>query len=240
MKAILILLIMSSAQLFAQKTLNPGNVTLESKFIKNETSTAIWYAEMGGQKVEIGKITNRVKKTDNTTLLVETTVKMNKAPDQSWVDSTRVKISDFQPVYHSSYNMMRDMVLKFQKNKVTGYYLDKKTQRRDEISEDTVSPYFDSNTYPLLLRYLPLKEHYSTELSIFDYNPNEKKGVLKAYLEEVTAGELDGKKVWIVKTTDDIQDRKTVVLYYLDRDTREILRQEVNSSGRKMIMEYVK
>jgi hypothetical protein len=240
MRIILILLVMSSAQFFAQKTLTPSNTKLESKFIKDETSNAIWYAQQGDQKMEIGKITNEVKKVDKTTLLIKTSVKMNQAPDKPWVDSTLVKISNFQPIYHSSYNMMRDMTLKFEKNKATGYYLDKKTQKKDQIDEKISTEYFDSNSYPGLIRFLPLKEHYSTEMPIFDYNPAAKKGVVKAYLEDVNKGELNGKKVWIVKTTDDIQDRKTIVTYYIDVATREVLKQEIDSNGRKMVMETVK
>lgn len=240
MRIFLILLVMSSANFFAQNTLSPNNVKLESKFIKNETSNAIWYAQQGDQKMEIGKITNEVKKVDKTTLLIKTTVKMNQAPDKPWVDSTLVKISNFQPIYHSSYNMMRDMVLKFDKNKATGYYLDKKNQKKDQIDEKISTEYFDSNSYPGLIRFLPLKEHYSTEMPIFDYNPAAKKGVVKAYIEDVNIGELNGKKVWIVKVTDDIQDRKTIVTYYLDSDTREVLKQEIDSNGRKMVMETVK
>lgn len=73
---------MSSAQFFAQKMLTLGNIKLESKFIKDETSNAVWYVEKGDQKTEIGKITNRVKKLGKGTLLIETTIKMNQAPDK--------------------------------------------------------------------------------------------------------------------------------------------------------------
>lgn len=240
MRTFLIILIMSSANFFAQKALTPGNVKLESKFIKNEISNAVWYAEKGDQKVEIGKITTEVKKINKTKLLIKTTVQMNQAPGKPWVDSTLVRVSDFQPVYHSSYNLMRDMVLNFEKNKAIGYYLDKKTQKKDQIDEKISTEYFDSNSYPALIRFLPLKEHYSTEIPIFDYNPAAKKGVIKAYIEGVNSGELNGKKVWIVKTTDDIQDRKTVSTYFIDKSTREVLKQEIDAGGRKMVIESVK
>ncbi|MGE4513922.1 MAG: hypothetical protein AB7E26_08950 [Chryseobacterium sp.] len=240
MKTFLILLVMSSANFFAQKTVNPSNVKPESKFIKNEISDAIWYAENGDQKIEIGKITTEIKKIDKTKLLIKTTVKMNQAPGKPWVDSTVVRVSNFQPIYHSSYNMMRDMVLNFEQNKATGYYLDKKSQKKDQIDEKISTEYFDSNSYPALIRFLPLKEHYSTDIPIFDYNPAAKKGVIKAYIEDVTSGELNGKKVWIVKTTDDIQDRKTISTYFIDKSTREVLKQEIDAGGRKMVMESVK
>jgi hypothetical protein len=136
--------------------------------------------------------------------------------------------------------MMRDMVLNFGQNKATGYYLDKKSQKKDLVDEKISTQYFDSNSYPALIRFLPLKEHYSAEIPIFDYNPAAKKGVIKAYIEDVTSGELNGKKVWILKTTDDIQDRKTISTYFIDKSTREVLKQEIDAGGRKMVIESVK
>ncbi len=240
MKTFLILLIVSSANFFAQNSITPSGVKLESQYIKDKVSNMVWYAEKDSEKIAIGKISTQMKKTDKNTFLVETTVKMNQAPESVWVDSTLVKISDFSPIYHSSYNMMRDMRLKFEKNKVTGFYFDKKTQQKQPIDEQVSGEYFDSNVYPTLIPFLPLKEHYSAEISIFDYNPAAKKGILKAYLEEVNSGEVNGKKVWIVKTTDDIQDRKTVVTYFIDKETREVIRQEIDSGDRKMTMETEK
>lgn len=161
---------------------------------------------------------------------------MKQSPE-AWVDSTIVKSSNFQPVYHSSFNSMRNMSLTFNKSKVTGYYLDKETQKKDLVNAATTSAYFDSNCYPALIRFLPLKENYTSEISIFDYNPAAKKGVIKAYIEKVEKGEYNDKKVWIVQTTDDISDRKTVVTYYIDRMTRKMIKQEINAGGRKIIME---
>jgi len=237
MRTFLILLIIGSANFFsAQSILAPSNVKLDSKYIQDESSEVSWIMENAGSKIEIGKVMTELKKLNKKDLLIKTTVKMKQAPE-AWVDSTIIKISDFQPVYHSSFNSMRNMSLTFNKNKVTGYYLDKKTQKKDMIDETTTSAYFDSNSYPALIRFLPLKENYTSEISIFDYNPTAKKGVIKAYIEKVEKGEYNGKKVWIVKTTDDIQDRKTESTYYIDADTRKVLKQEINAGGRKMIME---
>jgi hypothetical protein len=237
MRTFLILLIIGSASFFsAQSILAPSNVKLDSKYIQDELSEVSWTMENAGSKIEIGKVTTEFKKLNKKDLLIRTTVKMKQAPE-AWVDSTIIKISDFQPVYHSSFNSMRNMSLSFGKNKVTGYYLDKKTQKKDLINEVTNSSYFDSNSYPSLIRFLPLKENYTAEISIFDYNPTSKKGIIKAYIEKVEKAEYNGKKVWIVKTTDDIQDRKTESIYYIDSITRKVIKQEINAGGRKMIME---
>lgn len=237
MRTFLILLVIGSANFFsAQNLLSPNNIKLDPKYIQEESSEVSWTMENAGKKIEIGKVTTELKKLNKKDLLVKTTVKMKQAPE-AWVDSTIVKMSDFQPVYHSSFNSMRNMSLKFGKNKAIGYYLDKKTQKKDLIDEVTTAAYFDSNSYPALIRFLPLKENYSAEISIFDYNPTAKKGVIKAYIEKVEKGEYNGKQVWIVKTTDDIQDRKTESTYYIDSDTRKVIKQEINAGGRKMIME---
>lgn len=237
MRTILILLIISSANFFsAQNLISPSSVKLDSKDIQNEISVASWSAERSGSKMEIGKVTTELKKLNQKDLLIKTTVEMKQAPE-AWVDSTIVRISNFQPVYHSSYNSMRNMSLKFDKSRVIGYYFDKKTQKKDLIDEITTSAYFDSNSYPALIRFLPLKENYTSEISIFDYNPAAKKGVIKAYIEKVEKGEYNGKKIWIVTTTDDVQDRKTESTYYIDVVTRKVLKQDINAGGRKMTIE---
>jgi len=237
MRTFLILLIIGSANFFsAQTLLLPSSVTLESKYIEDESSEVSWKMENAGKTIEIGKVTTEFKKLNKKDLLIKTTVRMKQAPEL-WVDSTIIKISNFQPVYHSSFNSMRNMSLRFDKNKVTGYYLDKKSQKKDLIDEASTSTYFDSNSYPAMIRFLPLKENYTSEISIFDYNPAAKKGIVKAYIEKVENGEYNGKKVWIVQTTDDISDRKTVVTYYINRLTRKMIKQEINAGGRKMIME---
>lgn len=72
---------------------------------------------------------------------------MKLMPDASWIDSAIVKTSDFQPVQHSSFNMMRNMALIYNKSKVTGDYLDKKNQQKEDI-EIPAENYFDSS-YPI-------------------------------------------------------------------------------------------
>lgn len=236
MRTFLVCLLMSSVNLFSQKMITPNNSAVDPKLIKDETSEAVWYAENAGQKIEIGSIITELKKLNKTDLLIRTTVKLKKAPDAKWTDSTIVKTANFQPVYHSSYNMMRDMVLKSGKTKVTGYYLDKKSQKK-EAFEMEAADYFDSSSYPMMIRFSPLKENYTTEISIFDYNPNAKKGKIKAYILDVKKVDDNGKKVWAVKTTDDIADKNSIVTYYIDPETRKILKQDIDMNGKRMTME---
>ncbi|MCS4303339.1 hypothetical protein [Chryseobacterium sp. BIGb0232] len=237
MRTFLFLLLVSSVNLFSQKFLTPENVQINSKLIKDETSESVWYAENAGTKIEIGSIITETKKLNKTDLLIKTIVKMKQAPDAQWTDSTIVKTSNFTPEYHSSYNSMRDMVLKSGKDKVTGYYLDKKLQKKDSI-DIPATQYFDSSSYAMLIRFLPLQEHYSAEISIFDYNPkSEKKGMMKAYILDTQKSEYKGKPVWVVKTNDDISNKTTTTTYYIDTITRKIVKQEMDMSGRRMFLE---
>jgi len=131
------------------------------------------------------------------------------------------------------------MTLNFDE-KVTGYYFDKKTNTKNTISETTSGSYFDSNMYPQLIRWLPLNNEYHKTISIFDYNPSAKTGVIKAFIKNVEKGKVSGngdRKVWVVKVTDDLSDNKVIMIFYIEINTRQIIRQEVDMQGRKMIME---
>ncbi|MDW9379970.1 hypothetical protein [Chryseobacterium sp. JV558] len=239
MRTILFLLILSSANFFAQNLLSPENSGINSKLIKDETTEAVWYAEKADTKIEIGTIITEIKRLNKTDLLIKTMVKMKQTPDAKWTDSTLVKTSNFAPIYHSSYNINRDMALKSGKDKVTGYYLDKKSQKKD-IIEIPAAHYFDSSSYAMLIRYLPLKENYTAEISIFDYNPkSEKKGMMKAYILDTQKTEYKGKPVWIVKTNDDISGKTSTTTYYIDTTTRKIIKQDMDMAGRKMSLEMI-
>ena len=52
-----------------------------------------------------------------------------KGAPSDWTDETSAKLPKLAPVKHSSFNMQRDMVLNFGKE-VTGYYLDKTTNKK--------------------------------------------------------------------------------------------------------------
>lgn len=240
MKNILLtaLSILISLSSFAQdSTITPLNNSFDSELIKNENYEMTWFMEIDTSKIEIGKIKTEIKKIKNNVLII-TSVKLNQVQTK-WVDTTLANINNLKPIYHSSYNQQRDMVLNFDK-KVTGYYFDKRTNSKNKITETTTGSYFDSNMYPQLIRWLPLNNGYQKTISIFDYSPNAKTGVIKAFIRNVEKGKISGNKdVWIVKATDDISDNKAISTYYIDINTRQIIRQEVDMQGRKMIMELI-
>ncbi|PQB03323.1 hypothetical protein BST83_18655 [Polaribacter filamentus] len=242
MKNILLtaLLVFISLSSFGQEsTITPLNNSFDSELIKNENYEMTWSIEMDTTKLEIGKIKTEIKKIKNRVLII-TSVKMKQVPTK-WVDTTIAHINSLKPIYHSSYNRQRDVVLNYDEI-VTGYYFDKNTNTKSEISETTSGSYFDSNMYPQLIRWLPLHNGYQKTISIFDYNPSAKTGVIKAFIKNVEEGKMPGngdRDVWIVKVTDDIMDDKGIMTFYIDINNRQVIRQEVYIQAGKMILELI-
>ncbi|MGQ3679589.1 DUF3108 domain-containing protein [Tenacibaculum discolor] len=237
-KYALLLALSTSIKTFAQENfLTPSNTKIDKQFVKNESYEMTWFMLKDTIKIEIGKVFTDIKKKKKE-ILITTTVNMNRSTSK-WVDSTIVKAKNLAPIYHSSFNQQRDMVLNFGK-KVTGYYSNKKTGEKTIISETTKQPYFDSNFYPQLIRWLPLNDYYSAVISIFDYNPHAKTGVISATIKNVqkTSINLNGEKkqVWKIQTTDEISNNSVVSTYYLDYKTRKLLKQDIDANGRKMVM----
>ncbi|WP_100074134.1 hypothetical protein [Chryseobacterium camelliae] len=236
LKLLPLLLFLQPAFSNAQQTLQtPEKNEVDRTLIKNENYSMVWYAMKDTAKVEIGKVDIRILKSGKN-ITVSSTVKMKDMPD--WKDETIAQFSNFAPVKHTSFNVQRDMLLDFEKkNTVTGYYLDKTKNNRTEINETTEGKFFDSNLYIQLIRWLPLKEGYTTEMAIFDYNPASGKGIMKAYVTGTKKGTYKNKQVWIVSVTDDISQKKAVSTYFIDSKTRELLKQEIDMGARKMVME---
>jgi hypothetical protein len=158
----------------------------------------------------------------------------------SWTDTTIAELPSLKPVYHSSHNSQRDMALNFGPV-VSGYYYDLMKKENSIIADTTHSPYFDSNLYPAIIRWLPLQEGYNASMAIYDYNPRGKVGVLKATIQSVSQDSVmmpkSGKQhVWAVKVIDEIAEG-SVSTYYIDPLTRRLLRQDIKIPGRMMVME---
>lgn len=223
----------------AQHALTPSENSFEKKWVKNTSYTMAWYAMKDTARFEIGMVTTHIS-ADKTTLTVITEVK-RKNMQTTWTDSTIAIAKTLEPQRHSSYNMQRDMVLNFGKI-VTGYYNDKIKNSRILISDTTNAAYFDSNIYPVLLGWLPLADGYKKDISIYDYNPAGRIGILKASVKDVTSGTYKSVKkgtrdVWILSVTDEIGGGENgTSTYYFDKADRTLWKQEINANGRKMLM----
>ena len=226
----------------AQTTLIPGKKSFDKKWIKTQTYQMKWFALKDSAKFEMGSVSTQIIN-DNKylTIITRFNMKNSKAP---WEDTTVAEIKTLKPIRHSSYNMQRDIAINFGKI-VTGFYNDKTKQQNTIISDTTTSEYFDSNLYPALIGWLPLNGGYKQDISIYEYNPSGKIGVIKATINDVKSGtyqsSLSGtKNVWVVTVTDEIGNGKDdFMTYYIDKTDRRLWKQEINAGGRKMLMQLI-
>jgi len=243
MKAIVVVILMFTGITgSAQSLLTPSQNSIEKKWMKQTQYEMTWYAFRDTARMEIGKVDTQVM-VDEKNLTVITRVIL-KNTDSPWIDSTVANAVTLKPVRHSSYNKQRDMVLDFGEI-VTGFYRDKTKNTLTSIHDTVTGGYFDSNLYPVLIGWLPVTVGYTCDISIYDYNPNGKTGVLKASVKKVTSGRYQTDKsgtrdVWIITVTDEIgSGGNAVSRYYFDKADRRLWNQEVEVSGRKMMMKRV-
>ncbi len=243
MKSIfLFVLTISTLTSNAQNLLTPSKRSFDKNWVKNTNYQMTWYAFRDTAKFEMGKVTTQIY-TDKKNLNVVTQVSM-KNMKTPWVDSTVSNLKTLKPIRHSSYNMQRDMVLNFGKI-VTGFYNDKMNKNRAIVNDTTKLDYFDSNLYPVLIGWLPLANNYTQGISIYDYNPSAKIGVMKASVKNVSSSKYQTDKngirdVWVVTVSDEIGNGENgVTTYYFDKADRKLWKQETDANGRKMMMKLV-
>ncbi len=222
------------------QSLTPQNATIKSELIKPESYQMKWLMLQDSTEMQLAVITTEIQQMADESLFI-TKVNMPNAT-MEWVDSTIVRSENLAPIYHSSYNQNRDMVINFGET-ITGFHLDKKTNERIVLNEKPTELYFDSNSYQHLIRWLPLEENYTKTISIFDFNPVKKTGILNAIIKSVVSDTflINGSKreVWKVLVVDGISDYKVLSTFFIDKDTRELLKQEIEMPGRKMAMELI-
>ncbi|MGF7218277.1 hypothetical protein GGR92_004454 [Spirosoma lacussanchae] len=214
----------------------PSRQAYETKWAKPETGAMTWYVIRDTAAFELGSVTSQVVDSkDQLTLITTVTMKGMKG---TWVDSSICAKATLKPIRHVSYNAQRDMVLDFDRV-VTGFYTDKRLGKTTRISDTTRAAYFDSNIYPLLIRWLPLKEGFTQKLAIYDYNPSAKTGVITASVNEVSSSTYTSRKVgtravWVVDVTDEISNGKS--RYFIDKADRKLWKQTIEAGGRSMMM----
>ncbi|HKX87557.1 MAG TPA: hypothetical protein VJL37_12875 [Flavobacterium sp.] len=236
-KAISLLLLTSSTIFYGQSIMTPKSNSIEKKWIQNREYKMNWSIVKDTSKIELGTVTTKINK-NKKHLMVITSVELKKNTTQ-WIDTTIADAKTLKPVYHSSYNQGRDMVIHYN-DSITGYFFDKKKQTKKAIKEANPASYFDSNIYPLLIGWLPFKEGYSQDISVYDYNP-ENSGVKKASVLEVKSSIINVQNknhdVWQVKVKDEISNGEST--YYFDKKNRSLLKQVIRGNGRELIFTLI-
>lgn len=87
-----------------------------------------------------------------------------------------------------------------------------------------------------------MQDAYTATLQLYDFNPNGKTGLLKAFVTQVRSGTYTTAKegdraVWLVTVRDEIGGGENgESVYYFDKQDRRLWKQEINAGGRKMEM----
>ena len=234
----MVMMFMSYCTTYAQMKLSPSAKVVEQQWLKPSSTEMIWYIMRDTITTEIGKVVSDIKLHDQY-LMIVTQVRM-KGMNSVWIDSSIALSSTLQPVYHASYNMQRDMVLRFGEI-IQGYYTDKVKKTTTIIADTVAQGYFDSNLYPFLVRWLPLQDGYTAGMGIYDYNPATK-GIVGATITNVTSGVYQSAKsgkhaVWLVSVNDGLDKQgNSSSTYFIDKETRQLWKQEIVAGGRKMLM----
>ncbi|CAN5418934.1 hypothetical protein BH11BAC2_BH11BAC2_20280 [soil metagenome] len=154
----------------------------------------IVFAQVNQLKPEIGLIDTRVMHNEDVTYTIfnirdtsripsgiyRNRVFVNQAKNQilrvQWTRRGKLELTDsslsvlntFNPLYHSSSHPNRNMIIHFNSKKIEGYNL-KLSGDTVMINDSSQIPFFDSYSYDLLIRGLPLKNGYKAEIPAYTY-----------------------------------------------------------------------
>lgn len=231
-----LLLLITTGLCKAQTVLVPGEKVLEKKWLKDGTYEMVCYVKANGQQVEFSTFSFTIN-TNNKALSVYTAFQLTGSPDIT-TDTSIADGNTFKPIYRSSFGAGKDMVIKYG-NEVTGYYHDKKANKKISIKEAGNQPFFDSFTYPYLLGLLPLTTGYKSDLSVYDYKPGPQSNTKKARIEEVKSNihnsTLTGEhKVWAVSIFEEAT--KDQYVYYIDKETRRLWKVDITTQGQQLML----
>ena len=224
----------------AQVKLVPSTTLLANHVISAEKQNSTWYMWQDMIKRELATITTTIQPGyQGDKVLVIQQIVMKGAPG-TWVDTTVALQKTMAPIYHSSFNGQRNMSLAFNGQQIQGYYKNQKDGTITPIKDQVNEPYFDSNVYPHLIRFLPLKTGYQATIPIYDYNPRQH-GLLFARVtdvKETTLTDKNGQKIpcYAVQVIDDLSPESQATHYIAKKD-RAVLKSELTAGSRRMTIE---
>lgn len=118
---------------FAQLTVLPGDKSINTSLLKTGTYTMTYNISYNGKWVPLGEYVTEVAFA-NKQLKVNTSLSFTKTNTQ-WTEIFVADANSFLPVSSYSDRDERTLSLSFS-NKVTGSYVDKKTQKKKQINQD--------------------------------------------------------------------------------------------------------
>ncbi|MCW3074695.1 MAG: hypothetical protein JWP69_1764 [Flaviaesturariibacter sp.] len=201
MKQVGIFLFLFGIQTTQAQTVSPGDKMFSRLSVKPDTYTMKLFMVKDTQQRELGESLVTIENKEGKLFIIQD-IKIKGMPAR-WIDSAVTEAGTFKPLYHSSNNMQRDMVIRFSGNYISGHYNDKIKKTTSLISDTIEANYFDSNFYPFLVAWLPLKEGFTSKFTIYDYSGPQKHGPLGASIDAVrkTTITIEGKMIEVFEVT---------------------------------------
>jgi hypothetical protein len=224
----------------ADEPVTPGSSYIDMKLVRPVRYESTWIMMLGRKEIEVGRMVDSVRFLNGKLYAVASMYMKNS--DKVWVDSTISDSATLKPVRHTSANTRREMCLNFG-DIITGHYTDLKKNERKEVNDTVPSAYFDSNLYTHLVRWMKLEDGLKKDITIYNYDPDKKSGLMQMHIAEVKSqvfisGKNNKYEVWRVVVTDDISPGMASV-YYIRKSDRQLVHQEI-VKGRKVKMKMVR
>jgi hypothetical protein len=233
----LYLLTIISTSCLSQNVLVPGGDFFDKKFITNSKYEMACFALAGNRMVEVSSFAVEVS-TNAKTTSVYTNLTMLSNSEQ-YIDTSIAEANTLKPMYRSSVNPSRVLSLKYERT-ITGFYINKQTKKKNQISESGKELFFDSYIYPYLLSALPLTSGYKATMPVYEYKPENTDNFKATRIEEVKSNmyksEMTGEhKVWQVSVFEEATNEKYE--YYIDKNSRRLWKVEIlSANGQRFVL----
>jgi len=235
---LVIILLTSLTQLRAQIIITPTKKFIDHRYLQNEVSKYELSVEINGKRVvrAVQKDAITLISAKNQLLRVQTFLIKGKPMS---IDSVLVSLDALKPIYHSGVNPRRSVQLKYDYalGKIVGRYTQKKQAKTHAIQQQVQAPYFDSNVYEMMLRFLPLKQGLKAKFPAYAYESAQKNGVRWYEIQEVTIQKFNQQPCFVVKVKN---EQGQVVHYWINQQNRALYKYEIHlPNGRKVLFTKV-
>jgi hypothetical protein len=184
------------------------------------------------QSVEIDTGNNKVS---IYTAMVNETTKHNDVTDTSIIQA-----ASLVPIYHSSDNSDRKYVLRYGRNGVTGYYIEKETQKQTAIKDMVNVPVIDGASLDYMFMKIPLTTGLKKNFNVYNYNPGSRSNISKVSIDDVendtyVSKHFGNRNVWKIALTVILPNgERRGYLYYIDKETRRIWKYTIAVGGQNL------
>ncbi|OBX20943.1 hypothetical protein LX77_01441 [Gelidibacter algens] len=226
------------ATFLAKGQTNPNfDFNFETKWIKNENYTTIFYTVNDTIKTEIGRMNNTVQIEDG--FITQSMILKSKMFKNDFIDITTCHATTLKPVFHSSFNDQRIITVAYNQgiNAIYKSLNDDKIKTYFQPIKENIS-FIESSQYQNAVMWLPLKEGYSQKIKTFNYDPNSETGFSEVQIRKVSSENYQTEKsglrsVWKVIVI--YGSKESVSVHYIDKEDRKLWKTEVNG-GKVLII----